>query len=195
MGHGSPLPPWSSVREAPATPTRAGDTRSRHDRGARVAQRAWMNVAPRVLTTARSTLAAKPTEADLPRVAGAAALFAAVPSALVTLAQQGGVRAYVPVLALIVLVTLGVFAWGVPAALDLDEQGPSVVALGLAGLALLTVPLFWTGLPALLGAGAIALGRMCDDEPESQRLAQAATRVGAASIVLYLLLVVVDVLG
>ena len=154
-----------------------------------------MNVAPRVLTTARSTLAAKPTEADLPRVAGAAALFAAVPSALVTLAQQGGVRAYVPVLALIVLVTLGVFAWGVPAALDLDEQGPSVVALGLAGLALLTVPLFWTGLPALLGAGAIALGRMCADEPEGRRLAQAATRLGAASIVLYLLLVVVDVLG
>jgi hypothetical protein len=148
-----------------------------------------------MLTTALASLDRKPTEADLPRVAGAAALFAAVPSALVTLAQEDGVRAYVPVLALIVLVTLGVFAWGVPSALDLEEQGPSVVAIGLAGLALLTVPLFWTGLPALLGAGAIVLGRMRDGEPEGRRLAQAATRLGAASIVLYLLLVAVDVLG
>ena len=148
-----------------------------------------------MLSAVRSTMATKPTEADLPRLAGAAALLAAVPPALVTLAQEGGVRAYFPILALIVLVTLGVFAWGVPSALDLDEQGPSVVALGLAGLALLTVPLFWTGLPALLGAGGIVLGRMREEEPEGRSLAQTAIRVGVASIALYLLLVVVDLLG
>ena len=148
-----------------------------------------------MLTTVRATLAAKPTEADLPRVAGVAALLAAAPSALVTLAQEGGVRAYLPILALIGLVTLGVFAWGVPSALDLDDHGPSVVALGLGGLALLSVPLFWTGVPALLGIGGIVLGRMREDEPDDRRLAQAAIRLGAASIVLYLLLVVVDLLG
>ena len=149
----------------------------------------------RVLSTVRASLATKPTEADLPRLAGAAALLAAAPSALVTLAQEGGVRAYLPILALIVLVTLGVFAWGVPSALDLEEQGPSVVALGLAGLALLSVPLFWTGVPALLGAGGIVLGRMREDEPDGRGLAQAAVRFGAASIVLYLLLVAFDLVG
>ena len=70
-----------------------------------------------------------------------------------------------------------------------------LVALGLGALALLTVPLFWTGLPAVLGTGGIVLGRMREDEPQGRRLAQAATRLGAASIVLYLLLVVVDLLG
>ena len=57
------------------------------------------------------------------------------------------------------------------------------------------MPLFWTGLPAVLGTGGIVLGRMREDEPQGRRLAQAATRLGAASIVLYLLLVVVDLLG
>ncbi len=142
-----------------------------------------------------ASLAATPTEDDLPRIAGAAALLAAVTSGLNAFAQEGGIRAYLPILALVVLVTLGVFAWGVPSALDLDEQGPSAVALGLAALALLTVPLFWTGLPAVLGTGGIVLGRMREDEPQGRRLAQAATRLGTASIVLYLLLVVVDLLG
>jgi hypothetical protein len=111
------------------------------------------------------------------------------------LALEGGVRAYVPILALIVLVTLGVFAWGVPSALDLDEQGPSVVALGLSSLGLLTVPLFWTGLPAVLAMGGIVLGRMQEDDPEGQRLAQAAIRVGAVSIALYLLIFLFDLVA
>jgi hypothetical protein len=148
-----------------------------------------------MLSTVRTSIAAKPTEADLPRVACLAALLAAIPPALGTLAQEGGVRAYLPILALIVLVTLGVFAWGVPSALDLDEQGPSVVALGLSGLGLLAVPLFWTGLPALLAAGGIVLGRMQADDPEGQRLAQPAIRVGVAAIALYLLIFLVDLVG
>jgi hypothetical protein len=150
---------------------------------------------PRFLSAVRASVAATPTEDDLPRIAGAAALLAAATAALSTFAEEGGIRAFLPILALIVLVALGVFVWGVPTALDLDEQGPSVVALGLAALALLTVPLFWTGLPAVLGTGGIVLGRMREDEPQGRRLAQAATRLGAASIVLYLLLVVVDLLG
>ena len=95
---------------------------------------------PRLLSSVRASLAATPTEADLPRVAGAAAILAAVTAALSAFAQEGGLRAYLPILALIVLVALGVFVWGVPTALDLEEQGPSVVALGLGALALLTVP-------------------------------------------------------
>ena len=96
---------------------------------------------PRFLSAVRASVAATPTEDDLPRIAGAAALLAAATAALSTFAEEGGIRAFLPILALIVLVALGVFVWGVPTALDLDEQGPSVVALGLAVLALLTLSL------------------------------------------------------
>ena len=136
----------------------------------------------------------KPTESELPKVAGLAALLAAVPPAFGTLGQEGGVRDYVPILALIVLVTLGVFAWGVPSAMNLEEPGPSIVSLVLSGLGLLTVLLFWTGLPAVLAMGGIVLGRTQLDVPEDRRLALAAIRIGAASIVLYLLLFITDLL-
>jgi hypothetical protein len=140
----------------------------------------------------RVSLAAKPTEAELPRIAGLAACLAAVPSALMTLGQDGGLREYVPILALIVLVTLAVFAWGVPSALSLDEAGPSAVALALSGLGVVTLLLFWTGLPAVLATGGIVLGRTQLDVPEGRRAALAAIRIGAASIVCYLLVFIID---
>ena len=114
------------------------------------------------------SLSAKPTESDLPKIAGVAALLAAVPTALGTLGQEGGLRQYLPILALIVLVTLGVFAWGVPSALDLDEPGPSVIGLALSGLGVVTLVLFFTGLPVVLAAGGIVLGRTQLDVPEDR---------------------------
>ena len=141
----------------------------------------------------RASLVAKPTESELPKIAGLAALLAMLPSALAVLVQQaGGLRELVPILALIVLVTLAVFAWGVPAALGLDAPGPSQVAMALSGLGVLTLLLFWTGLPALLATGGIVIGRTQLDVPEDRRLALAAIRTGAASIVLYILLSVAD---
>ena len=137
-----------------------------------------------------SLAAAEPSEPELATMAGLAALLAAVPSALMTV----GVREYVPILALIVLVTLAVFGWGVPSALNLYESGPSAVALALSGLGLVTLLLFWTGLPAVLATGGIVLGRTQLDVPEDQRLALAAIKIGAASIVLYLLLFIIDLL-
>jgi hypothetical protein len=70
---------------------------------------------------ALAALAAKPLEPELPKVAGLAALLAAGLSAVGSLVQGGGLREYLPILALIILVTLGVFVWGVPSALDLAE--------------------------------------------------------------------------
>jgi len=84
-------------------------------------------------------------------------------------------------------VTLAVFAWGVPSALDLDEPGPSNVAFLLSGLGVLTLVLFWTGLPAVLGAGGIVLGRTQLELAEDRRVPLAAIRVGGAAIALYLL--------
>jgi hypothetical protein len=136
---------------------------------------------------------AAPSELELAKIAGLAALLAAVPSALMTLGPEG-VRDYVPILALIVLVTLAVFGWGVPSALNLYESGPSAVALALSGLGVVTLLLFWTGLPAVLATGGIVLGRTQLDVPEDRRLALAAIKVGAASIALYLLLFIIDLL-
>jgi len=140
------------------------------------------------------SLSAKPTESDLPKIAGIAGLLAAVPTALGTLGQEGGLRQYLPILVLIVLVTFGVFAWGVPSALDLDEPGPSVIGLALSGLGVVTLVLFFTGLPVVLAAGGIVLGRTQLDVPEDRRIALAAIRVGAAAIVLYLFVSIVDLL-
>jgi hypothetical protein len=141
----------------------------------------------------RLPLAADPSEPELAKIAWLAAMLAAVPSALMTLGPEG-VREYVPILALIVLVTLAVFGWGVPSALNLYESGPSVVALALSGLGVVTLLLFWTGLPAVLATGGIVLGRTQLDVPEDRHLALAATKLGAASIVLYLLLFIIDLL-
>ncbi len=141
----------------------------------------------------RVALAEVPVESALPKIAASAALLAAVPSALMTLPQDG-LRDYLPILALIVLVTLGVFAWGVPSALDLEEPGPTTVALALSGTGLVTLMLFWTGVPALLAAGGIVLGRTQLDVPEDRYRALMAIRIGTASIVLYLLLAVADLL-
>lgn len=140
-----------------------------------------------------SLATAEPSEPELARIAGLAALLAAVPSALMTLGPEG-VRDYVPILVLIVLVTLAVFGWAVPSALDLYESGPSAVSLALSGLGVATLLLFWTGLPAVLATGGIVLGRTQLDDPEDRRLALAAIKIGAASIVLYLLLFVIDLL-
>ena len=143
----------------------------------------------------RASLAAKPTESELPRIAGLAALLAMLPSVLGALVQQaGGLRELVPILALIVLVTLAVFVWGVPSALGWAEPGPSQAAMVLSGLGVLSLLLFWTGLPAVLATGGIVLGRTQLDVPEDRRLAQAAIRTGVATIVLYVLLSVADLL-
>jgi hypothetical protein len=143
---------------------------------------------------ALAALAAKPLEPELPKVAGLAALLAAGLSAVGSLVQGGGLREYLPILALIILVTLGVFVWGVPSALDLAEPGPSTVAIALSGLGVFTLLLFWTGLPVLLATGGIVLGQTQLDVPEDRRVAVAAIRVGIAAIVLYLLLSVADLL-
>ena len=136
----------------------------------------------------------RPNGSELAKVAGLAATLAAVLAALATFGEAGdqGVREYVVVLALIVVVTLGVFAWAVPSAMELDEPGPSAIALALSGLGLLTLLLFWSGLPLILASGGIVLGRTQRDVPEDRHLALAAIGMGAAAIVLCVLFYIAD---
>lgn len=135
----------------------------------------------------------EPSDSTLAKVAGLAALGATLPAAVTTLVGgDQGVGGLVFIVALIVLVTLAVFVLAVPSAMTLEEPGPSVVALALSGLGLFTVLLFWSGLPAVLGAAGIVLGRTQLHVPEDRRLALAATRLGAAAIALYVLLSIAD---
>lgn len=135
-----------------------------------------------------------PSESELTRAAMIAALLAAVPTAVGMLVGGQGLGDYLVVLALIAILTLGIFAWGVPSALRLDEPGPSVVAVALSGLGLFTVLLFWSGMPPILAGGGIVLGQTQLGVPEDRRRALLAIRSGTAAIVLYLLVSVWDLL-
>ena len=133
-----------------------------------------------------------PTDAELRKAAGVAALLAAVPPGIAMLAGGQGLADYLLVLTLIGIVTLGVFVWAVPSALRLDYSGPSAVAVALSSLGLLTIVLFWTGLPPLLAAGGIVLGRTPVVADQDPFLARVAVRVGIAAIVVYALLLLLD---
>ena len=135
-----------------------------------------------------------PSESELTRAAMIAALLAAVPTAVGMLVGGQGLGDYLVVLALIAILTLGIFAWGVPSALRLDEPGPSVVAVALSGVGLFTVLLFWSGMPPILAGGGIVLGQTQLGVPEDRGRALLAIRSGAAAIVLYLLVSVWDLL-
>jgi hypothetical protein len=134
----------------------------------------------------------KPTESVLTRAAWLAAVLAAVPSGLVMLTGGQSIGDYAVVLVLITIVALGVFAWGVPSALELRAPGPSVVAVSLSGLGLVTVLLYWTGVAPLLAIGGILLGRTQLDVAEDRHRARLAVWVGVAALVLYLLVTALD---
>jgi hypothetical protein len=134
----------------------------------------------------------KPSDPELTRAASLAAILAAVPSGLVMLTGGQGVGDYLVVLVLITIVALGVFAWGVPSSLELRAPGPSVVAVALSGLGLVTVLLYWTGVTPLLAVGGILLGQTQLDVPEDRHRARLAVWVGVAALVLYLLVSALD---
>ncbi len=142
----------------------------------------------------RVSLAERARDWDESRIAALAAGLALVPPALQTLVAEGGLREYIPILAMTALVAFAVFAWGVPSALTLVEPGPSTVAIALSGLSVLTLLLFWTGLPVVLAAGGIVIARTQLDVPEDRRLALAAIRIGGLAVALYLLLFLADLL-
>ena len=106
---------------------------------------------------------------------------------------NGGVVGLAIVALLVGVATAGVFGWAVPWALGMEEPGPSVVGLVSSGLGLLTVVIFWSGLsPVFAGAG-ILLGRSQRTAYEGRSFATAAVWLGAASLVLYAIRIVVDV--
>src|SRR5262245_47867592 len=80
---------------------------------------------------------------------------------------------YLPVLAIIGVAALAVFAVVFPRA-----ERAGAVGLVLSALAVLTIAVFWSGLPVVLAAGGILLGW----KARSQPLGRAAIALGALAV-------------
>jgi hypothetical protein len=120
--------------------------------------------------------------------AAAAAALAAGLAAWGTFGDNGhGVGEYLIVLGIIAVVTAVVFGWVVPRGLRQEAAGTSALALSVVGL--LTVAIFWSGLPPVLAAGGILLGWAGRDARRGSGLCRAAVAVGvfaiAADIAIY----------
>jgi hypothetical protein len=88
---------------------------------------------------------------------------------------------YLVVLAVIGVAALVIFAWIVPRALRKESAGAT--ALVLAVLAVLTIGVFWSGLPPLLAAGAIALGSAGWNARSGATLCRAAVVIALFAVV------------
>jgi len=99
-----------------------------------------------------------------------------------TFGENDGERGeYVVVLAIIGVAALVVFGWIVPRGLRRESAGAT--ALVLAVLAVLAIGAFWSGLPPVLAAGAVALGLAGWNARSGSWLCRAAVVIGLFAIV------------
>jgi len=91
------------------------------------------------------------------RVALGAVATAALLAAWGTFGQEThATREYLVVLALVGVAAVAVFGWAVPRALRSATIGRTAVVLGVLGV--VTVLVFWSGLPPIFASGAAVLG-------------------------------------
>lgn len=135
------------------------------------------------------------TTDEIRKAAGAAVLFAVVLAAVDTFAgsSNGAVVELVIVAAVVAVAAAGVFLWGIPWALTLEEPGAAVVAVLAALLGLLTVVIFWSGLPPVFAVAGILLGRREQNAYEGRFYARAAIVMGVAALVLDVVQVILDI--
>ncbi len=95
---------------------------------------------------------------------------------------------YLIVLGIIGVTALVVFGWIVPRALRSEAQGTT--ALVLSAIGLLTVAVFWSGLPPVLAGAGIFLGWTGRNAAKGGGLAWTAIAIGVAAIGFNLLIAV-----
>lgn len=88
---------------------------------------------------------------------------------------------YLAVLGMIAAGALIVFGWIVPRGLRKESAGATAIALSALGV--LTIAVFWSGLPPVLAAGGLVLGVAGWSARTGAWLCRAATVVGAFAIV------------
>ena len=87
---------------------------------------------------------------------------------------------YMIVLGIIAATTALVFAWIVPRGLQRESAGKTALVLSLLGL--VTVAVFWSGLPVIFGMGGIVLGWAGRDGVRGSGLSKAAVVLGLLAI-------------
>ncbi|HZR94560.1 MAG TPA: hypothetical protein VFA56_02630 [Gaiellaceae bacterium] len=90
-------------------------------------------------------------------------------------------KAFLIVLAVVAIGAAAVFGYIVPRGLGREAAGVTALALSAAGL--LTVIVFWSGLPPILGAAGLLLGYAGWNASSGRRLHRGAAILGALALV------------
>jgi hypothetical protein len=147
-------------------------------------------------TAVAAGVTGKLPDSEIRKIAGGAAGLAIVLGTIDAFVGSNGGIVVAAIVALVVgVTTAGIFLLAVPWALGLEEPAPSVVAVLASLLGLLTVVIFWSGLPPILAAAGIVLGRSQADADEGRFYARAAVWLGLAVIVLDVIRVLADVIS
>lgn len=93
--------------------------------------------------------------------------------------ENGGAGPYAVTLAVSLLIAAGLFGWAIP-----RTERPARAGLVAAAFALLSVPVFWSGLPYVLGPAAIVYGLLGRARADGGGAATAAVVLGALATVL-----------
>jgi hypothetical protein len=99
--------------------------------------------------------------------------------------SHGGGVEYALTLGGSLLLAIALFGWVIP-----RTDRPARIALIVGGLAILSLPAFWSGVPFVLGPAAVALGLL--GRTESRRQATAAMVVGALATIAGVAAIVFD---
>jgi hypothetical protein len=90
--------------------------------------------------------------------------------------ENGGAGPYAATLAASLVVAAALFGWAIP-----RTERPARAGLIAGAFALLSLPVFWSGLPYVLGPAAVAYGLIGRSRPDSRPAATAAVVLGAAA--------------
>jgi hypothetical protein len=101
--------------------------------------------------------------------------------------DNGGLGAYVSMLAVSIAVAAAVFGWAMPRSERPARDGIVVGALGL-----LALPVYWTGIPYVLGPAAIAFGLLGHARPQKKGAAVAAIVLGVLATIAGVAVVILD---
>jgi hypothetical protein len=93
--------------------------------------------------------------------------------------ENGGAGPYAVTLAISLVIAGAVFGWAIP-----RTERPARPGLLVATFALLSVPVFWSGLPYVLGPAAIVYGLLGRARPQGGGAAKTAIFLGALATVL-----------
>jgi hypothetical protein len=133
------------------------------------------------LTVTRQTV----TAAGLAAAVLAAAALAG--ANFVSEGENGGAGPYAVTLGISLALAAGMFGWAIP-----RSSRPGRDGLVAAAFALLSLPVYWTGLPYVLGPAALVLGLIGRARPQGRGVATTAAVLGALATVAAIAAVVAD---